>query len=57
MNLLYSFGPMPIVMKYISFSLTVHQILIAREENALTSLPRPHYTNDAEWASNLALPS
>ena len=44
---------------YISFSLTAHQILIAREENALTSLPRPHYIhspNDAESASN-TLPS
>ena len=43
-----------------SFSLTVHQILIAHDENARTSLPHPHYThspNNAESASNLTLPS
>ena len=46
--------------QYISFSLTAQQITIVRQENALTSLPRPHYThspNDAESASNLAPPS
>ena len=44
-----------------SFSLTVQQIQIGHQEIAHTSLPCPHHMthslNDAESASNLALPS
>ena len=43
-----------------SFSLTAHQIPIAHQHNAFTSLPRPHYTHSPSYresASNLTLPS